>query len=171
MKWIKTQELISMLKRFPDREIEVSLRLNFGLVSTYWWKYSTDDQCFVRITDSYDDFCTEARITERYGDCLWKVTPFFFLKSDQEKQLAIRFFEELNTRGLIEGIISENDINSLRICEFCHKPMNEGWVINDTEAFCSDQCLHCSHPEIDLNTLKSHAQEDGSLGYWTQWEG
>lgn len=171
MKWIKTQELISMLKRFPDTEIEVSLRLNYGLISTYWWKYSTYEKCLVRITDSYDDYYSEKTAIDRYGDCLWKVTPFFFLQSNEEKQLAIRFFEELNTLGHVEDIVSEYDINSLRICEYCHKPMNEGWLINNTETFCSDNCLHWTHPEIELETLKSQATEDGSLGYWTKWEG
>lgn len=170
MKWIKTQELISILRRFPDTEIEVSLRLNYNLVSTYWWKYSTNKQCLVRITNSYNDYYTEKTVTNRYGDCFWKVTPFFFLQSNEEKQLAIRFFEELNSLGLIEDIISAYDINSLRICEQCHRPMNEGWLINDIETFCSDHCLNCAHPEIDLDTLKALAAEDGSLGYWTKWE-
>ncbi|HRH47072.1 MAG TPA: hypothetical protein PKY82_35830 [Pyrinomonadaceae bacterium] len=43
-----------------------------------------------------------------------------------------------------------------RQCDFCGKGMNEGFVINDCEHACSDECLLFTEPHQDR--------------YWTEWE-
>lgn len=64
-----------------------------------------------------------------------------------------------------EEFIEENEIETLRVCNYCGKFMNEGYIYRDYETFCSDECFINAHGKAIFN----NADEDEL--YWTSWEG
>ena len=64
-----------------------------------------------------------------------------------------------------EEFIEENEIETLRVCNYCGKFMNEGYIYRDYETFCSDECFLNSYGKAIFN----NADEDEL--YWTAWEG
>lgn len=74
------------------------------------------------------------------------------------------------TRGYMSDGIMEYGIESVRICEHCQCLMNEGWLVDDMRTFCSDECLERDMPQLDIQELKAHANEEGCSAYWTEWE-
>lgn len=64
-----------------------------------------------------------------------------------------------------EEFIEENEIETLRVCNYCGKFMNEGYIYRDYETFCSDECFINSYGKSIFN----NADEDEL--YWTAWEG
>ena len=64
-----------------------------------------------------------------------------------------------------EEFIEENEIETLRVCNYCGKFMNEGYIYRDYETFCSDECFINAHGKAIFN----NADEDEL--YWTAWEG
>ena len=42
MKWINTQELVSILKRFPNKQIDSLAYLGNNVTSAHRWEYSTE---------------------------------------------------------------------------------------------------------------------------------
>ena len=64
-----------------------------------------------------------------------------------------------------EEFIEENEIETLRVCNYCGKFMNEGYIYRDFETFCSDKCFINAHGKAIFN----NAGEDEL--YWTSWEG
>lgn len=87
-----------------------------------------------------------------------------------EANLALSFVRALSAKGILDDVISTNDIEHVRVCEHCGNLMNEGWVYEGIENYCSDACLKAAHSEIDIDMLKVHAIEDNSNSYWTKWE-
>lgn len=85
--------------------------------------------------------------------------------------LALLLVEELRKQGALEDVICEYGIETVRECTHCHELMNEGWIFHDYETFCSDECLMCEHPDVDIKYLKEHASDEDSVAYWTAWEG
>lgn len=53
----------------------------------------------------------------------------------------------------------------MRICESCNKEMINGYCVQDSEYYCSDECLHSAYSPEEYEEL---CEED--LAYWTQWE-
>ena len=54
----------------------------------------------------------------------------------------------------------------MRKCTICGKPMDEGYCINEGEAYyCSDECL--SH---DYNPEQWNETYECGDGYWTRWD-
>jgi hypothetical protein len=51
-----------------------------------------------------------------------------------------------------------------RKCDNCNKGMNEGYLVNDSEYYCSDECLHTKHTEKEYKEL----YEDDNA-YYTEW--
>lgn len=72
--------------------------------------------------------------------------------------------------GVLDDVICAEDVDCVRTCERCGKLMDAGWVYEGIETYCSDDCLIASHPEIDIKELKTHAVEDNSNSYLTNWE-
>ena len=64
-----------------------------------------------------------------------------------------------------EEFIEDNEIETLRVCNYCGKFMNEGYLYRDYETFCSDECFINSYGKSIFN----NADEDEL--YWTAWEG
>lgn len=50
-------------------------------------------------------------------------------------------------------------------CDVCGKQMEEGFVIDDSEYFCSKECLHTVYSDKEYNEMY-----DSDKAYWTQWE-
>lgn len=90
---------------------------------------------------------------------------------NNQRLLEHLLVSELREQGVLEEIISEHGIETIRECRHCHRLMNEGWIFRNYETYCSDRCLMKAHPEEDLATLKKHAEEEDSETYWTAWEG
>ena len=86
--------------------------------------------------------------------------------------MALLLVAELRKRDLLEDVILENGIDSLRVCARCGKLMNEGWACVDSPD-CSDKCLLADHPELDLDELAGRTEQelDASEIFWTTWEG
>ena len=96
--------------------------------------------------------------------------------SEDEAAQICRSFIEYPT--LRESIIERNDLDSIRICEHCGAPMNEGYLVNDFNTYCSEECARAAllspeggWTEETFNEHLAHADEEDSVIYWTQWEG
>ena len=163
MKWINTQELASMLKRFPGQPIEASSYLGPHVSSAHRWEYSPDTDCFIRHIETSSKPYTATELFRLYGGQHWKVKPFFSLRDGHERRLAVRMVEELAVLGHLDDIIGEYGLGNVRVCEHCHHPMDEGWLVDDIRTFCSDECLLHACPDIDISAADSPA-------YWTKWE-
>ena len=64
-----------------------------------------------------------------------------------------------------EEFIEENEIENLRVCESCGKLITEGYIYNDFETFCSDECF------IDVRGHNRFNDATDDELYWTAWEG
>ena len=87
-----------------------------------------------------------------------------------ESILALRFVDSLRKKGVLDDVICTEDIDCVRVCDKCGKLMDEGWVYEGIETYCSDDCMIASHPDINIKELKTQAIEDNSNSYWTNWE-
>ena len=94
---------------------------------------------------------------------------------DEAEQLCKSFIEY---PALRESIIERNDLESIRICEHCGAPINEGYLVNDFNTYCSEECARAAllspeggWTEETFNEHLAHADEEDSVIYWTQWEG
>lgn len=90
---------------------------------------------------------------------------------NNQRVLERHLIEELRRKKVLEDIFSEYDIEDVRICGYCGKLMNEGWMYGGFETFCSTKCMMSAHPDEDLEDIKRHACNNGSDTYWTAWEG
>lgn len=169
MKWMNTQELVSILKRFPNEQVEASAYPGGNLASAHLWQYSASEKCFLHTIGAESKSYSESELLRLYGDQYWKVKPFF-LRDDQEKQIALRLVEELGMLGRLEDIIEECELENVRVCEHCHHLMSEGWLVDDIRTFCSDKCLRNACSDIDVSALQTDSQETDCLAYWTKWE-
>lgn len=96
--------------------------------------------------------------------------------SEDEAEHICKSFIEYPT--LRESIIERNELDSIRICEHCGAPMNEGYLVNDFNTYCSEECVKAAllspeggWTEEIFNEHLAHADEEDSVIYWTQWEG
>lgn len=104
---------------------------------------------------------------DEYGNAFYKGKELF---GTSESILAIRFVDSLRKKGVLDDVISTEDIECVRVCEKCGKLMSEGWGYESIETYCSDDCMIASHPDVNIQELKTHAIEDNSNSYWTMWE-
>ncbi len=71
---------------------------------------------------------------------------------NNQRKLERLLVEELRKRNVLEDIICEYEIECVRECCLCKRLMNEGWIYQSIEAFCSDKCLMKAHPNETLMT-------------------
>lgn len=64
-----------------------------------------------------------------------------------------------------EDFIMENEIETLRVCYTCCKFIIEGYIYNDFETYCSEECFIADHGKATFD-----GAGDDEL-YWTAWEG
>lgn len=71
-----------------------------------------------------------------------------------------------------ESIIDKNNLDSIRVCKHCGKPMCEGYLKDDFETYCSEECVkeYCNLSDDEFENLVSYADEDDAPLYWTVWE-
>ena len=66
-----------------------------------------------------------------------------------------------------EELVDELDLEHIRVCSECGKPMYEGYCIEDgAEYYCSDECMH--HNLSDKQFEKLYDEGRGN-SYWTSW--
>ena len=69
--------------------------------------------------------------------------------------------------GNIQEAIDELDLEHVRCCSECGKPMYEGFCIeNGAEYYCSEECLHKNISEEEYTKLYDDGRGDS---YWTSW--
>jgi len=179
MKWINTQELVSILQRFPNEQVAASAYLGCGISSAHLWSYSTEEKCFLHTIgerrfqnplETKSRCYSEVELYRMYGDYHWKVEPSFYLRDDHESQIAVRLVEELGMLGRLEDIILESELDNVRVCEYCHHLMDEGWLVDGIQTFCSDECLGSAYPNVDMAELQAHSLDSDCRAYWTRWE-
>ena len=58
-------------------------------------------------------------------------------------------------------------LDCLRICDECHRPMIEGFCIDDgREHYCSEQCLHRFYSDKEYEAMYNQGKGNS---YWTVW--
>lgn len=90
---------------------------------------------------------------------------------NNQRELEKLLIAELRQQEALSDIITEYEIENVRVCDHCHRLMNQGWLYMGGETYCSDRCMMAEHPEEDLTEIKLHAEDDVSETYWTEWEG
>lgn len=69
--------------------------------------------------------------------------------------------------GNIQEAIDELDLEHVRCCSECGKPMYEGFCIEDgAEYYCSDECLHKNINQEEYDAFYDDGRGDS---YWTSW--
>lgn len=63
-----------------------------------------------------------------------------------------------------DEFITDNDIESIRVCSTCGKLITEGYIYNDYETYCSDKCFIENHGK----SVFDNADEDEL--FWTDWK-
>ena len=64
-----------------------------------------------------------------------------------------------------DDFITENDIENLRVCFNCGKFITEGYLYQDFETYCSDNCF------VKVHGRATFENADEDTLYWTAWEG
>lgn len=172
MEWISTAEFAQMLKRFPDTRIEAK-RYTFGAEHVlYVWEYRKELNKFCYHLDGKTRQLTERGLLRKFrsDNWHWRPEPFFFLKDEKQRVLAVPLVEHLTMTGNLDWIISDCYVNFLRQCDHCHALMNEGWMCGESYHYCSDECLLAENPGITQEELDTLVASDDSDIYWTEWE-
>ena len=66
-----------------------------------------------------------------------------------------------------ESLVDELDLEHIRVCSECGKPMYEGYCIEDgAEYYCSDECLH---KNLSGKQFEMLYDEGRGNSYWTSW--
>lgn len=64
-------------------------------------------------------------------------------------------------------LVDELDLEHIRICSECGKPMTEGYCIEDgAEYYCSEECLHENLTDKEYENLYDEGRGDS---YYTSW--
>ncbi len=119
-----------------------------------------DQRPYERTANGTVERFTEEELRRAFPDEWWKVKPFFSLRGERERRLALRLVEELTTLGLLDEVIGRYGIEDVRLCAHCHQPMDEGWLLDEATPYCSDECLLADHPDIDLATADDCSEKD-----------
>ena len=66
-----------------------------------------------------------------------------------------------------EELVDELELEHIRVCSECGKPITEGFCIEDgAEYYCSEDCLHKNLSDEEYENL----YDDGrGNSYWTSW--
>lgn len=80
--------------------------------------------------------------------------------------------------ALRENTIGRYGLDTISICGHCGRPMNEGYLVNDMWAFCSEECTRAAllSPEYGwteetVGEHLSHAGEEDGVICRKKWEG
>lgn len=73
MNWITTTELERFLIAHPNIEYECRMYISSGIVSTHWWYFDSERQCFRHSHDIKYSNVSRHELLSYYKDCLWKI--------------------------------------------------------------------------------------------------
>jgi hypothetical protein len=66
-----------------------------------------------------------------------------------------------------EELVDELELEHIRVCSECGKPMYEGYCIEDgAEYYCSDECMHNNLSDKEFEKLYDEGRGNS---YWTSW--
>jgi hypothetical protein len=66
-----------------------------------------------------------------------------------------------------EELVDELELENIRVCSECSKPMTEGYCIEDgAEYYCSEECLHKNLTDEEYENLYDEGRGDS---YYTSW--
>ena len=66
-----------------------------------------------------------------------------------------------------EELVDELELEHIRVCSECGKPMTEGFCIEDgAEYYCSEDCLHKNLSDEEYENLYDEGRGNS---YWTSW--
>ena len=66
-----------------------------------------------------------------------------------------------------EELVDELELEHIRVCSECGKPMYEGYCIEDgAEYYCSEECLHENLTDKEYENLYDEGRGDS---YYTSW--
>ena len=66
-----------------------------------------------------------------------------------------------------EELVDELELEHIRVCSECGKPMYEGYCIEDgAEYYCSDECMHNNLSDKEFEELYDEGRGNS---YWTSW--
>ena len=133
------------------------------------------------VTEQYNGKATKNlfRFSElcstRMKDYLRTVVKEELLRQGCDMDDADVFIETfINYPDTRQELIDEWDLNTIRICEHCGRPMHEGYLVNDFDTYCSEECVkaarHWSDEQFTEQTLYAADRDDSTI-YWTKWEG
>ena len=75
------------------------------------------------------------------------------------------YTEEMKQCEVIEEVVKGDKY--ARCCTCCGKGMNEGFISDNYEYYCTAQCLQNKYTKKEWEEL---ANEENSGNYWTEWE-
>ena len=168
MDWIDTNKMQELLKRFPERVIEAKMYRPHGKSIRTMWSYDAADGMFVFGSNGRNVRMCEHEVMQKYGAERWLVTPFFSLRGEKERALAVRMVEELVMRGDIDWVIEECGIGFVRTCQHCHRLMDEGWWCGETWTFCSKECMLAENRGMSEAEMEER-MENGDIE-WMEWK-
>ena len=98
-------------------------------------------------------------------------------KGYSEKEAAQICKSFIEYPQLRDSIIESNGLKTIRICQHCGKPICEGYLVNDSDVYCSEECVREAllspeggWTEDTLNNHLSHADEENGAISKTKWE-
>lgn len=88
---------------------------------------------------------------------------FIFINKDgEQKYIGDCCYDEV--RFLFSKDDLKNNLQEFRVCDECGKVYNEGFVVCDTEHYCSEECLYKHYTPEEYQELY-----DENEAYWTQY--
>ena len=170
MDWMKHEDFLEMLRRFPGTEVTARW-LDDDRKPRHRWTYLPDKKRYRHRWDGHIERTTESITLNRYLGTHWNPEPFYHITDPKEQQLAIRLVEELAMTGHLEEAICNCQASFVRECDHCHRLMSEGWVFLGCEHYCSDACLLAKHPNLTSKDLREIDLDDIRIEtYRADWE-
>lgn len=158
-----------MLRRFPNTEVTARWSMD-DREPRHRWSYLPDKKRFLHRWDGHIERSTEDITLHRYDGTHWNPQPFYHITDPKQQRLAIRMAEELVMKGMMESVISDCNIGFMRECGHCHALMDEGWLWNNWNTFCSDECLMAAFPSLTPEDLREIREDDSCLDtFWNEW--
>jgi len=79
-----------------------------------------------------------------------------------------RLWEELDelNSDKIKDFAEELELDGIRFCHKCGKPMIEGYITPDMGVYCSCECLEMTEKEVEYQ----YSDEDCDCIFYTEWE-
>ncbi len=119
-------------------------------------------------------FAIEKMCTTDMKDYIRTTVKEELIRKGCEKEDADVFAESfINFPEVRQKMIEEHDLDSIRICDHCGRPMYEGYMKDDFNTYCSEECVKAATGWSDetFNEHIANAESEDADIYWTMWEG